>query len=229
MSPRRSQKDFVKQKATHEMWDNTIGFVTKVHEHDGEEESFTNHEVNVQLTHGAEEFKRVPVYATHNGTIQLPEEGDPVEVNFLQSDTQRPYVSGVAYTDDTRPPLSRAGHYRTRFDRDEDGDSLWLEAEKRDHSSGEPDTVRLAVKKKGLDDPVARIEIDLSGTDPVLRLTRGEEEQGNTDMGLEMDFGNGEFKLGDGSGYGIVSDGNGNFTWYEQSLNFVDDGSTINW
>jgi len=39
----------------------------------------------------------------------------------------------------------------------------------------------------------------------------------------------GSFKIGDGSGYGIVSDGNGNFTWYEKSVDFVDDGSKISW
>jgi hypothetical protein len=158
----------------------------------------------------------------------VPKKGDAVEVGFLKSKTQRPVVQKVVYTDETRAPLGRSGHWRRRLD-DPDGDSLWLEAEPRSHEAGEPDTLRFAVKKKGLDDPVARIEMDLSGSDPVLRLTRGEEEQGNTDMGLMMDFGSGEFKLGDGSGFGIVSDGSGNFTWYENSIDFVDDGSTISW
>lgn len=85
------------------------------------------------------------------------------------------------------------------------------------------------MKADGLSNPVARIEIDLSGSDPVLRLTRNEAETDSTDMGLEMDFGSGEFKLGDGGGFGIVSDGSGNFTWYENSMDFVDDGSTIEW
>lgn len=225
---RETQSRYLKRKNDNESWQNVTGFVTKVHEHTGEEDQISNHEVNVQTSNQAEEFKKVPVHTDHNGSIYVPQVNDMVELGFLQSKTQRPFVSNVVYTNEQRAPLARSGHFRRRFDGPEDSD-LFLEAEKRDHSAGDPDTVRLAVKEDGLSDPVARIEVDLSGSDPVLRLTRGEEEQGNTDMGLELDFGSGEFKLGDGSGFGIVSDGNGNFEWYEKSVNFIDDGSTINW
>lgn len=225
---RKTYTEYIENRGSGSSIDNVVGFVTKVYEHDGTENSISNHEVNVQRRTQDQEFRRIPVLTDHEGSIYVPQKGDAVKVGFLASKTPRPVVEDVIYTDEVRAPLGRSGHWRRRLD-DEDGDSLWLEAEPKDHSAGDPETLRMAVKKEGLDDPAARIEIDLSGTEPVIRLTRGEDEQGNTDMGLELDFGSGEFKLGDGSGYGIVSDGSGNFDWYYETLNEITDGSTISW
>lgn len=223
---RKSQSEYTSKKAQESVAQNKKGFVTKVHEHDGEEETFTNHQVNVQSSGSDEEFRRVPIYTTHNGAAYVPQVGDVVSIGFSTSDTQSPFVANVLYTLDERPPLARAGHIREEYVQ-ENNNNLYVEREPRDHSAGSPNTVRMAVKEDGLADPLARIEIDLSGSEPVLRLTRGEAEQGNTNMGLEMDFGSGEFKLGDGSGYGIVSDGNGNFTWHRKDINKT--SGTINW
>jgi hypothetical protein len=48
-------------------------------------------------------------------------------------------------------------------------------------------------------------------------------------MGLELNLSTGEFQITDGSQYGIVSEGSGNFEWYLQSLDYITDGSTISW
>ena len=225
---RQRTSDYTHKKANQASDQSIIGFVTKVFEHDGTENVLNNHAVNVQAAARDEEFRRCPVHTTHNGGIYVPQENDAVELNFLNSESSSAYVSNVVYTDQIRAPLGRSGHLRHEFNGNNEN-NLYIEAEPRDHSSGDAETVRMAVKEDGLSDPVARIEIDLSGSEPVLRMTRGEEEQDNTDMGIELDFGSGEFKIGDGSGYGIESDGDGNFTWYYETLNEVTDGSTISW
>lgn len=172
--PRGTQSEYLTRKNRLESWNNVIGFITKVHEHDGKENRLSNHEVNVQLTHREEEFRNVPVHTDHNGSIYVPQKGDAVEVGFLKSQTQKPFVANVVYTDENRAPLARAGHFRREFGADA-GDKLYIEAEPSDHSSGDPDLVRIAKKSDGLSDPSTEIVLDDSGSDPEVRI--------NTDSG----------------------------------------------
>jgi hypothetical protein len=54
-------------------------------------------------------------------------------------------------------------------------------------------------------------------------------DEGSPSMGIRLNMDTGEFKIGDGSKYGIESDGNGNFDWYFQTLDMHDDGSKLQW
>lgn len=65
--------------------------------------------------------------------------------------------------------------------------------------------------------------------DDIVRVSRQPTDGQPADMGLRLNLSTGEFQLGDGSGYGIESDGAGNFTWYLTSLDYVTDGSTLSW
>jgi hypothetical protein len=65
--------------------------------------------------------------------------------------------------------------------------------------------------------------------DDIVRVTRQPEDADTPDMGLELNLSTGEFQIGDGSGYGITSDGSGNFQWFLESLDYVTDGSTLSW
>lgn len=206
----------------------TLGIVTKVFPHT-KSSDISNHEVNVKMVHNKGEFRRIPVHVNRNGHIYVPKKGDFVTVNFLSGVTTKPFVSGFAYDSKNRAPLGKSGHWRNVFGSSNAKNNIFLEAEPKDHSSGDAETLRMAIKSDGLSNPIARIELDQSGSETVLRLTRGEEEKGNTDMGIMLNFTTGEFKIGDGSGFGIVSDGSGNFKWYENSVDFVSDGSTITW
>jgi hypothetical protein len=85
--------------------------------------------------------------------------------------------------------------------------------------------------KKAADDTydglAATIEIDdTDGEDTIIKI-KGQDEV--DEMGLELNLSTGEFKLGDGSGYGIVSDGSGNITIYGNSVSTVEDGTKISW
>lgn len=162
MTTRETQSQYLRRKNKSESWQNVTGFVTKVFEHDGTEDQISNHEVNVQLAGRAEEMKRIPVHTDHNGSIYVPQKNDMVEIGFLKSKTQRPYVANVVYTDENRAPLARSGHFRRRFGPD-GGPYLFIEAEPSDHSAGDPDVVRMGKKPDGLSDPTTSVEINDSG------------------------------------------------------------------
>lgn len=83
----------------------------------------------------------------------------------------------------------------------------------------------IRLRRKG-----ATIEIaSIDAGDDVVRVTRQPEGSDTPDMGLELNLSTGEFQIGDGSGYGILSDGAGNFQWFLESLDYVTDGSTLSW
>lgn len=65
-----------------------------------------------------------------------------------------------------------------------------------------------------------------SNDEKVIEIMNDED---SPSMGIRLNMDTGEFKIGDGSKYGIESDGNGNFDWYFQSLDMHDDGSTLSW
>lgn len=62
----------------------------------------------------------------------------------------------------------------------------------------------------------------------IVSMTRQPTDGEDPDMGVELNLTNGEFKIGDGDGYGIESDGSGNFTWHHENVNFSK-GTTMDW
>lgn len=50
---------------------------------------------------------------------------------------------------------------------------------------------------------------------------------GTNTMGAKFDFDNDTFRLIDGKGYGIVSDGNGDFTWYNKNVTHINGTTTL--
>lgn len=207
---RETQSRYLNRKNSRESWQRVIGFVTKVHEHDGTEDYISNHEVNVQVKNRAEEFKRVPVHTDHDGSIYVPQVGDSVEVDFLKSQTQRPVVVNVVYTDQNRAPLARSGHFRREFGPDDD-EKLYIEAERDDHSSGDPNLVRIAKKSDGLSDPSTEIVLDDSGAEPQVRVnTDGNIEVTETDEGTAITLKDGTVTISEGSSGQVNLSGSSN-------------------
>jgi len=194
MTTRETQSRYLRR------WQSVTGFVTKVFEHDGTEDQISNHEVNVQLAGRAEEMKRIPVHTDHNGSIYVPQKNDMVEIGFLKSKTQRPYVANVIYTDKNRAPLARSGHFRREFGPDS-GEKLYIEAEKDDHSAGDPNLVRIAKKSDGLSDPSTEIVLDDSGSETQVRVhTDGNIEVQETDNGTTISLKDGTIDITEGTG-----------------------------
>lgn len=69
-------------------------------------------------------------------------------------------------------------------------------------------------------------EIELDVKNETMRLV-GDSDAGNT-MGSSFDFNSNTFKIADGNQYGIESDGNGNFKWSHNTIDFQDDNGSIN-
>lgn len=181
-----NQREYVEEKIDRKQRDPLLAVVTKVFEHTSSDD-FQNHEVNARAIHNEEEFREIPVHTTRHGHAHVPRVGDPVEINFLGSSTQSPYVSGGVHLAKKRAPLAREGHWRHRF-----GDLspyLFVEAEKSDHSAGAPDVVRIAKKSDGLSDPTDMVEIDDSGTTTVVNIeTDGEIHINGDAQGLITDI-----------------------------------------
>lgn len=58
-----------------------------------------------------------------------------------------------------------------------------------------------------------------------VELTKENGSDTANTWGLEFNLKDGTMKMLDGSGYGIVSDGDGNFTWHHENVDF-DEGTT---
>jgi len=177
------ESEYLSRKNQRESFQTTIGFVTKVFEHDGTEDTFSNHEVNVQLKSLDEELKRLPIHTEHNGTIYVPQKNDAVEIGFLKGQTQRPFVSNVVYTTEKRAPLARSGQYRQEFGPDE-GEKLYFEAERKDHAAGDPNVIRIGKKPDGLSDPTTTVEVDDSGDTPKINI----ETDGDISLSADGDI-----------------------------------------
>jgi hypothetical protein len=195
-----------------------VGSVSKVYEHT-EHDDLSNHEVDVEWPPGqpVRTFRRVPVCQPAFSAAYVPNPDDIVVLTFREGDDELPMVTNYVHAsaDSDRAPLGFSGLKRLA------AGSLYTEMSE--------DWARLAKKRDDDTKPTARVEIDDTSAAPVIEVTRHPAGSDTPDMGLELDLDTGEFKLGDGDGYGIVSDGSGNFTWYAKDVHWVTDESTISW
>lgn len=83
----------------------------------------------------------------------------------------------------------------------------------------------IRIRRKGA---VVDIRTD-SADENIVRVSRQTADGDPADMGLRLNLTTGEFQIGDGSGYGIESDGSGNFKWYLQDLDYISDGAKLSW
>lgn len=83
-----------------------LGVVTTVHPHEAEDDE-NNYEADVRLKHENLELRRVPIAVGHVGVAAPPRVGDLVLVQFLNGDSNQPFVTGRFYHADERPPLHR--------------------------------------------------------------------------------------------------------------------------
>lgn len=179
----------------------TLGHVVKVYEHTDPNDN-SNHEASVIIRDGEKEPRRIPILSNHTGEAIVPQQGDFVLIEFLEGKTDTPVITDVIQNDENRAPLARAGHWRHEFGPDRD-QSLYIEAEPADHSDGNPEIIRIARKPDGLSDPSTSIELDDSGSTPVVRV------QGECDVELDI---TGDSNLTIGGNVDLTVDGTVNLT-----------------
>lgn len=166
-----------------------LGKVTAVYDKTSDDYEEGNIEVNVQSRTVDHEFREIPVICSdHSGHTYVPQKGDYAVVEWMMGRGRQPVVIGMTPTDQDRSPNARAGHWRHEFRHENIADNLYLEAEPRDRSAGDPETVRMAIKEGGLAEPSTELGIDhspaLDGEKPIVRaLTDGHIEFETTDEG----------------------------------------------
>lgn len=244
----RTQQNLIKQKVREVITEDKIARVIQVHEHGGKDDD-SNFEADVVFDGGTVAESVVPINAPNSGAIAVPKVGDKVIISYLAGQNSKPYITDIAYTNKDRPPLGMAGMRRDKYDSDTspagDGDifvtrqtiydknvaketkndatpeEVFLQWAKREDSEPNPSNEsELPAKIEFYDSPKndeSHITIELNSVDGA---------KSDATWGIKFDLKTGEFKLVDPSGHGIVSDGEGNFTWSYNSIEYTEESGT---
>lgn len=223
-----------------------IGIVDQVFEHTATDDD-SNFEINVLTDGKTNKYKRVPVYTPGSDIIAPPKKGDKVMVFFTGRDSNRPIAMGTGWSRSDRPPIAQAGMFKNRFESGESAlgvgdlhltgytsyDDNVASIDKRELTP-EQSLIQIAKHEKGdnidpenQNDIPLKVEVfdnpkDNEGHVSIEINAVGGDETDST-WGLKFDFKTGEFKLVDSDGYGITSDGSGNFNWNYKSLNYQEE------
>lgn len=219
-------RDFVDEPRT--------GKVQRVYEHlEGDDD--VNFAADVSVDGGTRLERLAPLTTEGNDKIDVPQVGDTVMVEFLAGESSRPVITGFASTTTDRPPLGKAGMERNRL---ESGDSpmgsgdvftteysrLSGNPARQDTADLDPEDVFVQIAKRSGDVPDPSKESDIPAKFEFFDSPNKDEayveaafnvvdgESVDATWGLKLNVKDGSFKLVDGSGYGIVSDGSGNLT-----------------
>jgi len=240
----RTQSSFVENKVRDQIEEQRIGTVISVYEHlevgDG-----SNFEVDVETDAGRRIERVAPILQNGSGQIDVPKVGDSVLVGFRAGKEQEPIVMGYAYTSTDRPPLGKAGMSRQKFESQDSpagtGDLFVTGYTKyssdvadinKDIAFPVESLVRIAKRDEtGSPDPTeesdipAKIEMydrPLPGDESYItvELNRVDGEVSDATWGIKFNIKTGEWKLVGPTGFGITSDGDGNFVWNHKSIDF---------
>lgn len=277
MTFERTDRDFIKNVSNEQISDPKFAKVKRVYEHreqpnpsNDNEGDDSNFEIDVVTDD--EEFgeRAAPLSAVGSDHIEVPQVGDTVVLDYLDSEGDDPIVRGVGSTVDDRPPVGRAGMSRDRYESGKSAvgtgnmyftgytersrnpaevdkdftipERSWIQIGKHDPTPGpikrEMAGMLIEMRDNPLNDEASitlrgnqvdqnsneGIAIDLDFTTGDLEL-RAENSTG--EFGVNFNTKTGEFTLIDQNGYGIESDGQGNFTWHYESIEHSQ-GTTTN-
>jgi len=179
----KTESSYIEEKFVEAELKPQIGQVVQVREHVSPTD-FNNFECDVLIRGKTQQRRGVLLATPAAGTIYVPNIGDTVLVQTIAGRGERAVITHVLHTAETRAPLGEEGIIRQRKG------NLYYEV----HPDGE--WIRIAYKNE--DDAVgasadARIEIDDSGSDPIINITTS-----SGDINIASD--SGAVKLGDPNG-----------------------------
>ena len=222
-----------------------LGRVVEVFEHVNDADR-SNFEVDISLLDtSSKQLRAVAWQAPQNDEVHVPKVGDKVVVEYRGKSKKTPIARNAVFTNEDRPPKATAGTWRKRVESDSspagDGD-LYIESETRyseDPSDPafdpveatiESSMIRMAKKADDLDD--SRDTMDLPMNVEILddpdgdaahvkvELNKLDGADSSASWGMMFDLKTGTFKILDAEGYGIESDGAGNFTWHYETIDY---------
>lgn len=222
--------DVIREIATSEQRLSLIGKIVAVSVRD--DSSVDGVTADVQLRDSGKTLRGCPVAIGDGaGHIVVPQTEDWVQVSYFEADTEAPVVTGFVPTDDQLPAQATPGTWRHEFQRDS-GDPLYVEAERADHSAGDPNVVRLGLKPDGRSDPTTEVAIDDSGDSTAVRV----QTDGDVDVGADGDItiqvngdaqidADGQLMLGTEGGATPVARADHTHEYDDSTIQDTDDGS----
>jgi len=227
-----------------------IGTVTRVVEHK-QEDDVSNFEVFVSVGGGDRVERFAPIVSSTRDTIEVPSVGDTVLLEFLSEQSSRPVIVGIVNTSLKRALLGKAGMKKSRtrssnsaagggdlyateftgYKNDEPGPELedpislspeeaYIQVAKKEEDTADPrDDENLPFKVEVYDGPKdneAHISVEIN------KVAGGDSD---VTWGMKFDIKTGEIKIVDPEGYGITSDGFGNFEWEYKTIEFTESES----
>jgi hypothetical protein len=237
----RTQDSFNKKSQREQVKEDRIGKVLQVYEHT-EAGDNSNFEADISVDAGTRLERIAPSSKSAGGKIEVPKVGDSVLVGFLAGESETPVIKGYVDTTSDRPPVGKAGMSREEF---ESGNSpagsgnLYVTGYTKYDSdpaqignSGRSPSetfVQIAKRSDEVADPSeesgipAKIEFyDAPAKDAghiTIEMNKVDGSDTTDSWGVKVDFKTGEVKLVDPKKTGIVSNGDGDWTWEYNSKN----------
>lgn len=246
----RNQKSLIEQKIDDAVKLPRVGVVSQVFEHSAADDD-SNWELNVEFDGGVSEEKRVPFHSHATGAVAPPKNGDKVLVIYTAGKVKRPIAFSTGWSNTDRPPLGPAGIHRSEFESDTSpaGDgNLYINGYTRydkdvasfDKRDLTPEETFVQIAKHADDENIqpsqdeslpAKIEMyDSPSTDEAwvsVELNKVDGADSDATWGMKFNMKTGEWKLVGPKGFGITSDGEGNFVWEHKDITFDEvSGST---
>lgn len=246
----RNQTSLVEKIINENVKQPEIGIVDQVFEHAASDDD-SNWEIDALINGKSDTVTRVPVHAPGSETIAPPKVGDKILIVFTDGESLRPVALGNGWSNTDRPPLGRAGMYRNRFESGSspagDGDlhitgytSYDGTPATDDKRNLTPEETFVQISKHVEGDNVdpstagdipAKIEMyDSPSTDEAwisVEINKEDGADSDATWGMKFNIKTGEWKLVGPSGFGITSDGAGNFVWEHKDITFDEvSGST---
>lgn len=237
----RNNKSFIQKEIQEKVKLPRIGVVTQVFEHSSENDD-SNWEVEVQFNGGVSQEDRIPFHSPTSESISPPKNGDKVLVIYTDGHTNKPVALSTAWSNKDRPPVGKAGMYRNEF---ESGLSaagegnLYINGYTKynksvasyDKRNLNPEETFVQIAKNPSSQNVdpstkpdlpAKIEMYDSAKSGDSWISVEINKEGGSDSdatwGMKFNIKTGEWKLVGPKGFGITSDGNGNFVWKHKEI-----------
>lgn len=219
-----------------------IGIVDQVYEHNGEEDD-SNFEVDLLVDGKTVKEPKCPVLSSGSDTIAVPKKGDKMLAVYTDSANDRPVAFGLSWSNKDRASLGRSGLYKNSFDGAESpsgegdlhitgytsydktpasNDKRELKAEESViQISKNPDSN--SIEPNNPENPIpAKIEMyDSKKNDQAwisVEMNKVGGEDSDVPWGMKFNIKTGEWRIVGPKGFGISSDGAGNFIWEHKDI-----------